>query len=139
MPKPALREHIRNESPEKIMPRVIHFEIPADEPDRAARFYSHVFGWKFDQWPGPQDYWLITTGKGQPGIDGGMLRRPHPGAGTVNTVDVTSVDETVAQVQAAGGNVVLPKMAVPGVGYLAYCQDTEGNTFGAMQPDPSAK
>jgi len=63
------------------MPRVIHFEIPADNPDRAVEFYKQVFGWKFDKWQGPQDYWLITTGKGEPGIDGGMLRRPHPSAG----------------------------------------------------------
>jgi len=120
------------------MPRVIHFEIPADSPERAVEFYKKVFGWKFDKWPGPSDYWLITTGKGEPGIDGGLLQRPHPGAGTVNTIGVASLDEAVQQVHGAGGKTVLPKMAIPGVGYLAYCQDTEGNTFGMMQADPSA-
>jgi predicted enzyme related to lactoylglutathione lyase len=121
------------------MPRVIHFEIPADNPDRAGKFDAQVFGWKFNKWSGPQDYWLVTTGEGQPGINGGMLRRPHPGAGTVNTVDVNSVDEALIQIQAAGGTVVVPKMPIPGVGYLAYCQDTEANTFGVMQADPAAK
>ena len=61
------------------MPRVIHFEIPADNPDRAVRFYSDVFGWQFNKWEGPVEYWLITTGAdGQPGINGGMLRRAQP-------------------------------------------------------------
>jgi predicted enzyme related to lactoylglutathione lyase len=121
------------------MSRVIHFEIPADNPDRAVKFYSQIFGWKFDKWPGPQDYWLITTGKEEPGINGGMLRRPHPGAGTVNTIGVVSLDETLQQVLAAGGKTVMPRTPIPNVGYLAYCQDTEGNTFGLMQADPAAK
>jgi predicted enzyme related to lactoylglutathione lyase len=120
------------------MPRPIHFELPADDPDRAAKFYSNVFGWKITKWEGPQDYWLISTGEG-PGIDGGMMRRMHPGAGTVNTVGVASLDESVKSVEAAGGKIALPKMAVPGVGYLAYCLDPEGNTFGMLQPDPAAK
>ena len=122
------------------MPRVIHFEIPADNPDRAVRFYSDVFGWQFKKWEGPMEYWLITTGAdGQPGINGGMLRRAQPGSGTVNTIDVPSVDEYVANIEKKGGQVVLPKMPIPGIGYLAYCQDPEGNTFGIMQADPSAK
>ena len=122
------------------MPRVIHFEIPADDPQRAAKFYGDVFGWQFTKWDGPMPYWLVTTGNGgTPGIDGGMMQRAHPGAGTVNTIDVTSVDEYVAKIQARGGSVVAPKMAVPGVGWLAYCQDPEGNTFGIMQNDQSAQ
>ncbi len=120
------------------MPRPVHFELPADDPDRAVKFYSDVFGWKFNKWDGPQEYWLISTGEG-PGIDGGMLRRPHPGAGTVNTIGVSSVDDSVKAVEAAGGKVALPKMAIPGVGYLAYCTDPEGTMFGMMQPDKAAK
>jgi uncharacterized protein len=121
------------------MPRVIHFELPADNPDRAAEFYRQVFGWNFTKWQGPQDYWLITTGTGTPGIDGGMLRRSHPGAGTVNTIDVASLDEAAGRIQTAGGKVVAPKMAIPGVGFLAYCQDTEGTTFGILEADTSAR
>jgi predicted enzyme related to lactoylglutathione lyase len=120
------------------MPRVIHFEIPADNPDRAVQFYSNVFGWTFQKWTVPQDYWLVSTGDNGPGINGGLLRRSHPGAGTVNTVDVMSVDAAVGAVKNAGGTIVAPKMAIPGVGYLAYCQDPEGNTFGVMQADPAA-
>jgi predicted enzyme related to lactoylglutathione lyase len=120
------------------MPRVIHFEIPADDPDRATKFYQHVFGWKIDKWNGPQDYWLVTTGaKDEPGIDGAIMRR-MPDATTINTVDVPSVDEFTQKIVKAGGKVVMPKSTIPGVGYLVYCADTEGNVFGMMQNDPSA-
>jgi predicted enzyme related to lactoylglutathione lyase len=121
------------------MPRVVHFELPADSPERAAAFYSDVFGWKISKWDGPQPYWLITTGdKNEIGIDGGLMQRQNPGQGTTNTVGVASVDEITEKISQRGGKVVVPKMPVPGVGWLAYCQDTEGNTFGVMQPDESA-
>jgi uncharacterized protein len=118
------------------MPRVIHFEFPADRPERAERFYSDLFGWKFTKWEGPSEYWLIETGEG-PGINGGMMPR-RPGAATTNTIGVESVDETVRNVVANGGGIALPKMAIPGVGWLAYCTDPEGNVFGVMQNDPAA-
>ena len=122
------------------MSRVIHFEIPADNPERAAEFYREVFGWQFQKWQGPQEYWLITTGpEGQPGINGGLLRRTNPGAGTVNTIGVASVDKCVAAIEKKGGKIVVPKMAIPGVGYLAYCMDTEGNTFGILEADQAAR
>jgi uncharacterized protein len=122
------------------MPRVVHFEINADQPERAVGFYSQVFGWNAHKWEGPQEYWLVTTGENsQPGINGGLLRRRDPSATTVNTIDVPSVDDYLAKITQAGGRVALPKMAIPGVGYLAYCIDTEGNTFGIMQADTSAK
>lgn len=121
------------------MSRVVHFELPADDPDRAIEFYSKVFGWSFDKWEGPMEYWLITTGpEGEPGIDGGLARREDPATRTENTVDVESIDEAIAKVEANGGNVIRPKGAVPGVGWLAYCEDTEGNRFGLMQSDPEA-
>ena len=121
------------------MPRVIHFELTADDPERATQFYSKVFGWQIQKWEGPQDYWLITTGEvGTPGIDGAMMRRGDFSAPVVNTIDVPSVDEFVAKITANGGSVVAPKMPIPGIGYFAYCKDTEGNIFGVMQNDPSA-
>jgi len=121
------------------MPRVIHFEIPADEPLRAVSFYEKVFGWKIQKWEGPTDYWLITTGpQSEPGIDGGLAKRADPTTGTENTIGVPSVDDYVERVLRNGGKVIRPKAAVPGVGWLAYCQDTEGNRFGLMQEDPSA-
>jgi predicted enzyme related to lactoylglutathione lyase len=124
----------------------VHFEIHADEPPRAIRFYSSVFGWSFRRW-GQQDYWMIETGpKEMPGIDGGLLPRrgPRPPSGApVNafpcTVDVPSIDETLRAIEANGGTIAFPKNAVPGVGWLAYGTDTEGNIFGVMQVDPSTK
>ena len=120
------------------MPRVVHFELTADDPERATKFYQDVFGWKINKWDGPQDYWLVTTGAaGEPGIDGAIMRRME-GASVINTIDVESVDDAVAKITASGGTVVAPKMSIPGVGYFAYCLDTEGNTFGVMQQDTSA-
>ena len=126
------------------MNRVVHFEIHADEPDRAVQFYTAVFNWQFNKFEGGWDYWLIKTGEPtDPGIDGGLLRRQCPIDGQaviayVCTVDVPSVDDAAAAIAAAGGTVALPKMAIPGVGWLAYFKDTEGNIFGTMQPDASA-
>lgn len=122
------------------MARVIHFEIPASEPERAVKFYGKVFGWKFDKWAGPMEYWMVNTGAdGQPGINGGMLRKPGPVAVTTNTIDVESVDKAIDAVVKAGGKLAMPKAPIPGVGYFAYCEDTEGNVFGVMQPDANAK
>ena len=122
------------------MPRPVHFEIPAENPQRAIDFYTKVFGWKFSKWDGPMDYWIISTGQApEPGIDGGLMPRRDPNQPCVNTIGVTNLDETVATVLANGGVIALPKMPVPGVGWLAYCKDTEGHIFGMMQNDPSAK
>ncbi|HEU4456594.1 MAG TPA: VOC family protein [Longimicrobium sp.] len=128
------------------MPRVVHFEVHAEDPERATRFYTELFGWTITQWGGPVDYRVITTGPdGQPGINGGMVRRMGPGPtdgqavnAYVCTVDVESVDETLERAVALGGTVAHPKMPIPGVGWLAYAKDTEGNIFGIMQNDPSA-
>jgi predicted enzyme related to lactoylglutathione lyase len=122
------------------MSRVIHFEIPAAEPDRAAAFYGKAFGWKFDKWPGPMEYWMVVTGKeGEPGINGGMMKKPGGIASTTNTIGVDSVDSAIAAVLNAGGKNIMPKTPIPTVGYFAYCEDTEGNVFGVMQADPNAK
>ena len=122
------------------MSRVIHFEIPAADPEKLSAFYQKVFGWKFDKWPGPMEYWMVVTGKdGEPGINGGMMRKPGGIAATTNTIGVNSVDAAVAAVVKAGGKNVMPKTPIPTVGYFAYCEDTEGNMFGVMEADPSAK
>jgi predicted enzyme related to lactoylglutathione lyase len=122
------------------MPRVVHFEIEADQPKRAIRFYETVFGWQIRKWEGPIEYWLITTGKeGEPGIDGGLSKRTEGAPSTVNTIDVPSVDEYAKKVESSGGTIVRPKMAVPGVGWMAYFTDPDGNMFGMMQEDPTAK
>jgi hypothetical protein len=121
------------------MGRVVHFEIEVEDPERASRFYRAVFGWKVEKWEGPMEYWLITTGaEAEPGIDGGLGRREGTLSKTTNTIDVESVDEVVQLVEKNGGKVVSPKHPVPGVGFLAYCEDTEGIVFGVMQSDRSA-
>ena len=122
------------------MLRVSHFEVPADDPERLVKFYESVFGWTVRKWDGPMDYWLVMTGpEDQEGIDGGISRRGKGESCTINSIDVPSVDEFIEKVNAAGGTVVVPKTAIPGVGYLAYCKDTEGNTFCIMQEDTSVE
>ena len=127
------------------MPRVIHFEIHTDEPARAVKFYEALFGWQFTSWGGPMEYWLITTGPdSQPGINGGLIKRPCPVTGDgviayVCTVDVAELDPMVEKALALGGVLALPKMPIPGVGWLAYVKDTEGNVLGMMQSDPTVK
>jgi uncharacterized protein len=121
------------------MNRPVHFEIPANDVERAIKFYETVFGWKFQKWDGPMPYWMITTGPAsEPGINGGMLQRQHENQPAANTIGVANLDESIAAVTANGGKVALPRMAVQGVGWLAYCIDTEGIVFGMMQPDTSA-
>jgi predicted enzyme related to lactoylglutathione lyase len=121
------------------MPRVIHFEISADEPERAAAFYQKVFGWEIHKWEGPKPYWLVKTGPdSQPGINGGIFLRQGP-VGHVNSIDVPSIEDFAAKIEANGGKIVVPKMPIPGVGWLAYATDTEGSIFGIHQADPTAK
>ena len=121
------------------MARVVHFELMAKNPERAVTFYQNVFGWQIHKWDGPVDYWLITSGDDStPGING-AIAQSRGEAMTVNTVEVDSVDEVATKVEASGGKIVLPKMSVPGVGWLIYCQDSEGIVFGLMQPDTSAR
>ncbi len=112
------------------MSRVIHFEIPASDPARASAFYKKVFGWKIEKWPGPMEYWMVTTGAdATPGINGGLMKNTDVKT-TTNTIGVDSVDASVEAVTNAGGKLVMPKTAIPTVGYFAYLTDTEGNLFG---------
>jgi hypothetical protein len=106
--------------------------------------YQASFGWQFQKWADPADYWLITTGSDdEPGINGGLVRRQGQLDGQavtafVCTLDTSNLDASIAAVEKNGGSIALPKMAVPGVGWLAYFKDTEGNIFGAMQADTTA-
>jgi predicted enzyme related to lactoylglutathione lyase len=121
------------------MARVIHFEIPADDPDRPIAFYKSAFGWKVEKWSVPMDYWMIGTGDEKtPGINGAILKRGDVKC-TTNTVDVKSLEGSLAAVTKAGGTLIMPKTAIPGVGYFAYCLDPEGNLFGMLEADAKAK
>ncbi len=131
------------------MPRPIHFEIHAEDPQRARDFYATVFGWTFEDWSeyAGVTYFGATTGpEGEPGINGAILPRPVPGGGpgapvngAVLTLGVEDYDTSHDQILAAGGQVALAKQALPGMAWQGYYLDTEGNVFGIHQPDPEAK
>jgi uncharacterized protein len=126
------------------MPTIVHFEVPADDVERSRKFYSDLFGWKMEKWPGMEsgmDYWIINTtdNEGGKAVGGGMMKRQNPQQGITNFIDVTSVDEYSAKVQSLGGKIVAPKQAVPTMGYFAVCLDTENNTFGIWETNPNAK
>jgi len=122
------------------MPRVIHFEINCDDLKRASKFYADVFGWKAEGWEAPGAYMIIKTGgSDQPGFDGGFTKRMSPDATTINTIDVPSLDEFMRRVTEHGGEIVTPRTTVQGVGYHSYCKDSEGNLFGIIELDESAK
>jgi Predicted enzyme related to lactoylglutathione lyase len=124
------------------MPRVVHFEIYTDKPETVRPFYENVFGWKFQKFEsGPLEYWLVTTGnEKEPGINGGLTRpREGQSPGTLNTIAVASLDQTIRTVEQHGGKICVPKMAIPGIGWLAYAQDPAENVFGILEPDTNAK
>jgi len=124
------------------MGRIVHFEIHADDPQRAIGFYRDVFGWTISHW-GDMEYWLCSTGPAdEPGIDGAILPRSGgrpeiggPVVGAVNTVQVDDLDAALASAIDHGGSMALDKMAIPGVGTVAYVLDTEANVVGMLQPE----
>ena len=122
------------------MPRISHFDIPVDDPKRAQNFYREVFDWKFEKWDGPMDYWMAKTGgTKEPGIDGGMSKRMPGQMGMTNTINVPSTEEFSKKIIEHGGQILIPKMAIPKVGWFAQCMDTEGNMFGIIEMDEKAE
>ncbi|MHB8071188.1 MAG: VOC family protein [Candidatus Cryosericum sp.] len=116
------------------MPRPIHFDLGAKDPARAIAFYKAAFGWTVEKWDGPFEYYLITTGENtEPGINGGLMPTTEGGTETTLTLGVSSLEQTMAAVTAAGGTIVGEVQEVPGVGHMASCKDTEGNVFGLME------
>ncbi|MFW9849085.1 MAG: VOC family protein [Candidatus Thorarchaeota archaeon] len=122
------------------MPRVVHFEIVSDDAKRTQEFYEKVFEWKVEKWEGPMDYWFLMTGdEKEAGIDGAFGMRQSPEDSIVNTIDVDDIDVYTKKVVDHGGEIIRPKSTIPGVGYLVYFKDTEGNMWGMMQSDTNAK
>ena len=136
------------------MNRIIHFEIHAGNLERAVKFYRDVFGWEINEWVMPgvrmkdeDRYWLVTTGpETESGINGGIVFRRGPapldGQGVnayICTIGVANLEKSVDNVLKSGGSIVLPRMAVNGIGWWASCKDTEGNSFGMMQEDKNAR
>lgn len=118
--------------------RVVHFEIPFDDGDRARAFYREAFGWQLQDWEG--SYTLATTGPtGETGpqeagfINGGMMRREGPGDGPIVVIDVDDIDAALAKVEELGGQTLLGRQAVGEMGWTAYFKDVEGNSIGLWQ------
>jgi predicted enzyme related to lactoylglutathione lyase len=122
------------------MATIVHFDIPSDDPERAKKFYADLFGWTFDSVPAFQ-YNLVSTENldGSPGVRGGLGKRMDPSQRMMNYFGVASIDAAMQQVRNLGGKVVTPKMPVPGMGWLANCVDTEGNSFGLWEENAGAK
>ncbi|MFX0075646.1 MAG: VOC family protein [Candidatus Hermodarchaeota archaeon] len=122
------------------MPRLVHFEMNVKDVQKTIKFYEEVFGWQFQKWEGPMDYWLIMTGdESEPGIDGGLGYEEEGFPNVVNTIDVDNIDDIIKRIEENGGEITRAKHAVPGVGWLAYFKDSEGVMSGIMQNDPKAK
>lgn len=119
------------------MPRVLHFEVYADDLARAKKFYSEIFGWKFDKWDGPWEYWMIKTGEEkQLGINGGLMKKmTGQPSGMINYIDVSSIDEYLKKIQSNGGKIIKPNTSIPGIGNFAICTDTEENLFAILKLD----
>lgn len=116
------------------MNRPVHFEILADDPAAVGRFYESIFGWKITTWGGDQPYHLVTTGEqGTIGIDGGIMNR-HFEQPVINTIEVSSLEETLQRIEEAGGRKLHGPSEIPGIGMHAYCADPEGTMFGLLQP-----
>ncbi|MFX1318134.1 MAG: VOC family protein [Promethearchaeota archaeon] len=123
------------------MPRVIDFEIPADDIERITTFYQTVFGWKVEKWKGPVDHWFLITGDdAEPGINGSFAQREEfPEGVTVNVIGVEDIDKYIKLIKTNNGTIIGEKMTIPGVGYYVYFKDTEGNLMGMMQYDSTVK
>lgn len=131
------------------MGRPVHFEIQADDLDRAKSFYAEVFGWGYEDYSeifGAPYFGVVTGPEDQPGINGGLLQRPAATPGreqgtnaAVLTMGVADYDAAHELILAHGGEVALPKFALPGMAWQGYYLDPEGNTFGIHQPDENAR
>jgi uncharacterized protein len=126
------------------MNRVVHFEIQADDIERAKDFYQKAFGWKIEKWMSKEDgngmdYWGLLTGDDMPGINGGLYQRPAEGEKIYLydcTIGVEDIDKAIEAVKASGGTIIREKMELDNVGWFAAAKDTEGNKFGLMQSKP---
>jgi predicted enzyme related to lactoylglutathione lyase len=138
----------RHHPKELRMAGIVYFTIQADDIERAAAFYSKTFGWEIEKWggtwAGTDEYWLINTGTAeQPGLAGTLMKRPGPVQspllnGFMCGIQSTSIDADIQAVAGNGGSLLSPKVTIPGVGWVAYCRDTEGNFFELRHMDPSA-
>jgi uncharacterized protein len=119
--------------------RVTHFEVPCDNPEQTMNFFKEVFGWTFQKF-GDMPYWTVITGDDKsPGINGGFMKKNDPNQPVVTTIEVAHIDEAMTKIEKAKGKIVVPKMPIPAVGWLAYFKDPDGNIHGVYENDPGAK
>ena len=128
------------------MSKVVHFEIPADDLDRAKNFYGSVFGWELQTMPMNEgEYTSVRTTDvdeqtqlpTEPGaINGGMFLRDERLTSPVITIDVDGIEDALKQIEAEGGTTVAPRTAIPGMGAFAYFKDPEGNVLGLWETTP---
>ena len=127
---------------------VVHFEIYATDPDKLEQFYKNLFEWEIQQMPGMDYGWIKTVetdAKGTPtqpgGINGGILKRPdgYNGPACVNYINVESIEASVDRAKKLGGTLMKGKTPVPGMGWFAFLNDPQGNTFALWQSDSTAK
>jgi predicted enzyme related to lactoylglutathione lyase len=120
--------------------KVVHFEIPADDAERASAFYRSAFDWSITAEPG-MEYWALRTTQtgddgmpSEPGaINGGLFIREPSLRTPIVTVDVDNIDDTLARIEELGGSTVQPKSAVADMGFAAYFADSEGNIIGLWE------
>lgn len=132
-----------------MMGRIVHFEVHVDDMERAKKFYGEVFHWKFEDWTdyaGMPYFGAVTGDANEHGIDGALMQRQGPPpapnqplSGYACTMGVADYDSTEQKILVNGGQVALPKYALPGMAWQGYYIDTEGNIFGIHQPDENAK
>jgi uncharacterized protein len=125
------------------MHKVVHFEIPADDLDRAKTFYGSVFGWELQSVPmGGGEYTVVKTTAvdeqtqmpTEPGaINGGMMQRDELLRAPVLTIDVDAIDDALREIESGGGSTVTPRTEIPGMGAFAYFTDPEGNVLGLWE------
>lgn len=120
------------------MAKIVHFEIPVDDADRASAFYRDAFGWEISGY-GNEPYWLVKAGDDdEPGANGALIVRGDVHRTPVLIIGVDDLDDALGKSEGCGGQRVQGKAAIPGVGWSAYVRDPEGNVIGLFQPDPNA-
>ena len=116
------------------MPGFVHVDIPAEDIERAASFYSRAFGWEVSRLPGPMPYVLLTPARGD-GPGAGISKREQASQAVMPVIDVASTDSAIESIVREGGVVVTPKTTIPGVGQLATFRDPEGNVLGVLEAE----
>ena len=122
-----------------VVKTIVHFEIPANDVGSLSKFYSDVFGWKFEKQPpmgGGPDYWMITTGPRRRSVGGGMYKKMMPAETPRNYIAVDSIDPAISAFVAAGGKEVVAKQEVPGFGKSYIGADPEGNLIALWEAAP---